>query len=91
MNIVQNMFMNIKMFSTQVMTSLRGNSKKEIDIIVNHKDELPKERNIYRIPATRMASNHSIKVNHARRKVEDKMAKLFMWIVVVFMACHLPR
>ena len=79
------------MFSTQLVTTIRGNSKKEIDIGVNDKDELPKGRYTYKIRATRMSSNHSIKVNHARRKVEDKMAKLFMWIVVVFMACHLPR
>ena len=79
------------MFSTQVVTSLRESSKKEIDIIVNDKDEFPKERYIYKVQATRMASNHSIKVNHARRKVEDKMAKMFMWIVAIFMTCHLPR
>lgn len=36
-------------------------------------------------------SAHTIRVNKTRRKAEDKMATLFMVIVVVFIACHLPR
>lgn len=29
--------------------------------------------------------------NESSRKAEDKMATMFMGIVVVFIACHLPR
>ena len=82
---------NSHIFSKQVVTSLRGNSKKEVDIIAHDQDEFPKGRFLHKIPARRMASHHSNKLNNARRKVEDKMAKMFMWIVAIFMTCHLPR
>ena len=85
------MVKNNYIFSRDVVSSLRGNIKKEVSIIEHDKDEFPKGRFLYKRPAKRMASHHSIQLDNARRKVEDKMAKMFMWIVAVFMVCHLPR
>ena len=46
----------------------------------------------YKVKPNRVPrSKQSILINKTRRKVEDKMAKMFMWIVIIFIACHLPR
>ena len=36
-------------------------------------------------------SMNTMMLNESSRKAEDKMATMFMGIVVVFIACHLPR
>ena len=75
-----------------MMASLRSNGKTEIDIVKPLNDELEVQKKTkQKHRAKRTTSNHSVLLNNTRRKIEDKMAKLFMWIVVVFILCHFPR
>lgn len=75
-----------------MITSLRSSGRTEIDIVDPLKGECQgRESSKKSLLTKRMASNRSLLLNNTRRKVEDKMAKLFMWIVVVFILCHFPR
>ena len=75
-----------------MINSLRSSGKTDVDIVDPLKDECQGPlRSKQSLVTKRMASNRSLLLNNTRRKVEDKMAKLFMWIVVVFILCHLPR
>ena len=75
-----------------MITSLRSSGRTEADIVDPLKDECQgPESTKQSLITKRMASNRSLLLNNTRRKVEDKMAKLFMWIVVVFILCHFPR
>ena len=75
-----------------MMTLLRSNGKPEVNIAKPFDNELQERIPSSKKPsAKRIASSHSIHLNNSRRKIEDKMAKLFMWIVVVFITCHFPR
>ena len=78
-------------FYTYIVPSRSKNRSNKIAMTPNGEDQLREVPSSAKTSAKIMVSKNSRLLNNTRRKAEDKMAKMFMWIVVVFITCHLPR